>query len=437
MTGRHALEVGWISAASSIALVCFVGAYLMGSIIFMSASLLTIYLFLCIYVRDPSSPLVIVGLFWVLYIVSYPLGVSLFQPQGVDDNLRSTVFFGGVALISFCIGFVVFTGLSRRGTEYISFRDLRRVGSFEGVALYASLIISCLLIPFYFYDLMVVSASSARYKYELESSSSGAPLYILLFSLFVFFGLLYERSSSRLSRWYLYFFVFIFIVYYLFTGQRDFLVRSVMLVLFLIYLREKLSIKTIWLVFVCGIVMQPVLQAGKGLLSFGAGSFEFTAASLFSGEFSSQGRNFYYILQDLGRAQFVYDGSMLRDIKRFLNLGEQSSTNLFGSEFLGRRGGAGMGFSLLAQFYIAGGVLALIVFGLFSAFAMQFIRRWFPLSVLGVYVYVTFVFAFGYSLRADLANLLSQSIKFGAIPVFAFLFIVMLFSVMFRNFRRI
>src|SRR5690606_40276593 len=57
----------------------------------------------------------------------------------------------------------------------------------------------------------------------------------------------YERSSSRLSRWYLYFFVFIFIVYYLFTGQRDFLVRSVMLVLFLIYLREKLSIKTIWL----------------------------------------------------------------------------------------------------------------------------------------------------------------------------------------------
>lgn len=403
----------------------------------MALSIFSCYVGLCFFIKDPSSPVVIVGIFWVLYVLTYPLWVYFYSAFSVDDYLLRSLFYGGISFYGFMLGGLLFERFGICRNRYESLACMPGGMWFQNLTIYVSAIVFFVFLPFYFYELLVAFGSNAEHKYELESSGFGSLIYVFIFSAFLFFGGIYERGRSRRGFLFLVCFVFIFVVYYLFAGERDLFVRAVMLVVFLLYLRGDVTGRFVWLIIVAGVLSQPLLQAGKGLLSFGGREFEFTAESFFSGEFGSQGRNFYYILQGNALAEHVYEGSVLRDVRRFFNFGDVSSTNLFGSEFMGRKGGAGMGFSLLAQMYLLGGGLALFLFGFLSALIMQLSRKALSFSLFGIYFYITSVFAFGYSLRADVANLLSQFLKFGLVPVLIFFVFIVFLSPLASRYRKV
>jgi hypothetical protein len=104
------------------------------------------------------------------------------------------------------------------------------------------------------------------------------------------------------------------------------------------------------------------------------------------------------------------------DFLRFLNINTHSSTSLFGREVLGRTGGAGIGFSFPGQIFLTFGWIGLLFFG----FVLYLILNFFRVknnSSIDIYLYISIVFSFAYSLRADFANLLAGIFKIGIVPL--------------------
>jgi len=173
-----------------------------------------------------------------------------------------------------------------------------------------------------------------------------------------------------------------------------------------------------------GFLSVPLSQSMKGLLSYGAYIVDDDNFfhSLFSGEFMSQGRNFNYMLSYKDRMEYYYDDMLVNDFLRFIKVNEFSSSSLFGEKIVGRVGGAGIGFTFIGQIYFSHGFTGLFIMGLVIGYILSKLRVVAPTSPINTYIYITVLFGVSYSLRADFANLLANTIKLGLVPVFLLIF---------------
>lgn len=380
-----------------------------------------IYFLSWCFIKDPFSPVILFGLFLFFYTVSWPMLLII---GGIED--ASTIQKSNVILSS---GILVFCGILlsslfsfKVGKCFKVTNELKTIADNSNISLYLAI----MFFPAFLLSIYEVITSEATLKYEMDTSGlTGVLVYFFLTFSFVYFASRQKKNFLFVSV-----FVLMFFIYYLFTGQRDLFVRAFLMALLLFYTKEKVSKKGVLFLFLAGFVFLPVSQSLKGILSYGRGEFSIDGMSFlsfFSGEFMSQGRNFFWMLEYPLKMDEVYGNMLWNDTLRFFKLYSHSSTNLFGTEVLGRDGGSGLGFSLLGELYFSGGWSVLFIFGILTGLMMNWLRRKCFYSQIGIYIYVTVLFSCAYSLRADFANLLAGIFKLGLIPIVLLVVMVQFF----------
>jgi oligosaccharide repeat unit polymerase len=206
-------------------------------------------------------------------------------------------------------------------------------------------------------------------------------------------------------------------------GERDYVFRFGFCVLVLYFAHKgSASVGMMLLMLVALTVVLPFSQAAKGLLLPGGDiANNFSAKDIFLGEFLGAGRNVYmllhhgvehsysFLLNDLARGLLPMSGDGLQSAGNWYNTVYRFDHNFTGN--------SGWGFSLVAEGYLVGGALGVVlVMGLVGAFTQAL----YALRTRSDYFFAFYVLALPtivYCIRADLANLLSQTIKIGGTAV--------------------
>ncbi|WP_373938108.1 oligosaccharide repeat unit polymerase [Vibrio kanaloae] len=365
-----------------------------------------IYFYCLLSSEDPFCAPVIYGYFIFFYTISYPiyhwltLGFEVHSYVNLNTILISGMLFYCGVLISH-LGYKLndnYIILKESGSRYYIIR----------------LYLVLFSVPF-FSSIYSALTSNVQFKYELDTVGI-ANILSYFFILFSFIYVFYAKKRFILLS---VLFLSLFMIYYLTTGERDMFVRLFLMFLITYYFRNYVGRKVVILVLLIGFLAIPLSQSMKGLLSYGAHIInnDSFVTSLFSGEFMSQGRNFNYMLVYHDRMMYYYDNMLINDLLRFFKISSFSSSSLFGEYIVGRSGGAGIGFTFLGQIYYSLGFFGLFIMGLSIGFILRLLRIAAPKSPVYIYVYITFLFGVSYSLRADFANLLANTIKIGLAPV--------------------
>jgi oligosaccharide repeat unit polymerase len=206
-------------------------------------------------------------------------------------------------------------------------------------------------------------------------------------------------------------------------GERDYLFRFgfCLLVVYFAHKRNA-SLAVMLLILLALTVMLPFSQEAKGLLLPG-GEFgkNFSVDAIFLGEFVVAGRNVYMLLHygvehsynflftDLARGLLPMSGDGLQSAGNWYNTVYRIENDFAGN--------SGWGFSLVAEGYLMGGPMGVVVvMALVGALAQTLYELrtrsdyWFAFYVLALPTLV-------YCIRADIANVVSQTIKIGGAAV--------------------
>lgn len=366
-------------------------------------------------ISSPFNPVFIYPFFVVLYTSSFPIAVLFGERYTASDvNINIILTSGLVLIIGALVGSALSGGVRQFSIEEKSIHDaIIRLNRFKRGAL----VVVLALLPVYLYLLALALGSSVSTKTELSSQLGLiAPLiYVFLCALFISS---ISLSANKLALKKLFIFIAVFLVYYLITGERDTIVRAVLLVSFLMYTTRYLGKRSIAFLFAMGLLLLPLSQSLKGVLSYGAAlSLEYNILSIFEGEFVSQGRNFNWLLESRFFAENIFAGSFWNDLLRAFYLSEHSAGYTFGREFLQRYSGSGMGFTIIGQTYIAGGLPALFLLGVISGLILQALYVKSHESIIYSFLYIMILFSFSYSLRADYANLIAGILKMSIVPI--------------------
>lgn len=368
--------------------------------------------------RDPLAPSALFGIFLVFYTVSFPIIVLLgSRLSATDENLLIILRSGLVIYVGVLLGEAVVQWQSPFSCRpWLGLANSPTLGT-------AALLGAMAMSPLFAYAIVSAMTSGATAKSELGTDNffTGSLIYVFLCAAYLLADQATRASPAR--RWPSALLLGAFLVFFLATGERDLFVRVALMVLALWYVLGKISRRQVYLVLIAGLLMIPVTQAAKGLLSYGGG-FVVTGdiRAVFSNEFLSQGRNFNWLLERESMIPWVYDNMIINDLKRFVYLAEHSSGSLFGRQFVGSASNVGLGFTMPGMLYIAGGHAAHFLYGILAGLVMALVRSRAHLSGAGIYLYIMVLFSFAYALRADVANLLSGLFKLTLIPVFMFWF---------------
>ncbi len=362
--------------------------------------------------RSLFEPLPFFGLFLYFYVISFPSFILITGFYNVDDEQYFVLLISGFYTY---LGLLLAELISGRTyiikSEPINFQS-KSINSLSGV-------LSVIFAPFFFIAIYEVVISGDVNKYELDTGG----IFNALAYYFLAFSFIYIISIKNHLKFKILIFLLLFFLFYLVSGERDFFVRAVLLVLFFLYVTGRVSNKVTIIAFISGLLLSPLSQSLKGMLSYNSKNFDIMSLSdnffsaLFSGEFMSQGRNFYWMLEYKDRMVQTYENMIVNDILRFFKLYEHSSASLFGESVVGRSGGSGVGFSLLGEVYFSFGFLGLSIFGLLIGLFLKRVAKIASESSLNIYLYITILFSCSYALRADFANLLAGVIKIGLLPV--------------------
>ncbi|WP_379865413.1 O-antigen polymerase [Marinobacter sp. M5B] len=215
--------------------------------------------------------------------------------------------------------------------------------------------------------------------------------------------------------------------YLIVTGERDIFFRLIFILL-VVHFDKKRNASFLFLLslMLSVALLVPVTQAFKAVLLSGNLSLKsFGLFSIFSNEFISAGRNFYSLVLFGVEHSAEYLGNDI--LRAFLpspiavDLGVQSTGSWFGSHYRVENdfsGSTGWGFTLIGQGYLVGGFIGIAIISFIYALIIGTLYNYRTVSI---YWYVFYLFALAtsiYILRADLANLLSQTLKIGGLTVF-------------------
>lgn len=358
------------------------------------------------------EPLPFFGMFLYFYVISFSCFVLITEGYSVSYNQHFILIMSG-----FCTYLGLLLAEIAAGPTAISHTSFIDLQSQDFNKL--SRVLSIIFAPFFIISLYEVMASGNVNKYELNTGG----IFNALAYYFLAFFFIYVTSAKRNLKFKIFIFLLMFFLFYLVSGERDFFIRAFLLILFFLYITDKINNKVTIIAFILGFLLAPLSQSLKGMLGYNSDKletiliFDNFIITLFSGEFMSQGRNFYWMLEYKDRMAQIYENMLVNDILRFFKLYEHSSASLFGEKIVGRDGGSGVGFSLLGELFFSFGFPGLFLFGLLTGLFLKQVAKIASKSSLSIYMYITILFSCSYALRADFANLLAGVIKIGLLPV--------------------
>jgi oligosaccharide repeat unit polymerase len=177
---------------------------------------------------------------------------------------------------------------------------------------------------------------------------------------------------------------------------------------------------TVYILGAVAIVLLPVTQAFKGALSGFNYGFQFSLLAVAGGEFRTAAQNLHTVLQHdlprMGGETFLWDVQRVFSSSLLGTGSVQSTTDWFNDTFFPLQQ-SGRGFSLIAEGYLNFGTLGVVGVFLLLGLTSGWLYRRRTSGVTWYAAYCMFIPLTMYVQRADMANLLSQSLKTILVPI--------------------
>jgi len=394
--------------------------FLSGGILFLSNSIILDIIALIILVLgavsivkfDLAHPYVWFSIVFLLYSISYPILYLNNQTYDVYTYTPSLIFIQWLALASFLLAL---------GPTIVNFSKLYQS---------KKKMISSNLILFLMSFAIIVTIfeiSTGGYTHKSEMYASGSISISIGFRVALAFIIVYAINSSiyafrnnkldiKLS---LYSFLLIFFMFF-FSGERDLLIRLFVVVLFIYYIiikKSKLSKEVI----IFGLLTASLIPILSSVKYFGlTGEVTTSEMNFFleflNSDFQSASKNMQILLIN-DTTEGIFQGStFISALLRSFHLDKLFGINVVSSlqwynESLFSENRAGQGFTMVGDGYLNFGYMGVILLFVFIGLLMKIIYK---NSNKGIYHFVFYIISiptFMYSIRADLANLLSPLIK--------------------------
>jgi len=287
-----------------------------------------------------------------------------------------------------------------------------------------------------FYGVLFISVFYMGYVYSSGVSSKPE----LLRSDIIYFGVIYGvlntfsllmvvRSVMRRERLPVLPVVITigtFFLAVLVLGQRDFIFRYL---IGLILILGGLDIINKWHVYISGFLMifsVPVMGSMKSyVLSGRLGGLEGNVVlSILSGEFRSAGRNMDTLISRASEWEYQYGETIITDVLRGVVPSPiyrfENPTNWFRNELHPELASKGMGpgFTFAGEGFINFGYIGVAIWFFVVSVLITGLYKYKNSSVFAYITYISSVPIFIYSLRADMANIISPILKHVVVPLF-------------------
>ena len=360
------------------------------------------------------------SIFFYLYAVSFPLLMTFEGYQ--DERLYQIIPLSVVTYCAFIAPIVFITPFTLNAPRI----------KINGQALQAahwSVLGVCVFLLFY------VASQGIASKREFVDFSRGSSIGLLL-SVFSLAALMFavqllastrrgRRNELRIEMFNVLSVLTILVlaVGYGVTGERDYIFRVLLfgfLVLFCTQYREKYHFYYLLIAVFALVLVLPLSQAAKAVVLTKELNYSgFESGDFFRTEFSSAGRNLYYLmskgLNDYGGETLVWD------LKRYVGIffpGQESTGMWFNNHLrsvFGDESSSGWGFSLMGEGYLNFGYIGAPLMFLFVGGVTACVYSIAGRSDICFIFYLAYIPMMIYVLRADFANFLSLGFKINLI----------------------
>lgn len=361
---------------------------------------------------DIAHPYVWFSFVFMIYSISYPILYLNGETYDVYTYTSSLMYAQWLALLSF---------LAAVGPSKIDYWKLQKIKT----KVISNRIFSVLITLILTGAVFEFATGGYTHKGDIYSESSfvafivfrAALIYLLLYAINLTNSAL-RNNKLNYKESILTFSVIFLLVF--FSGERDLLIRFFVILLFIYYIiveKSKIT-KEIILLGSTGLALIPILAKYKyfGLTGEKTQSNVNFMLTFLQSDFGSASKNLQILLLD-DRAKAFFKGktfisSIIRsfNLEKLFNMEMISSGGWYNDRYFAA-GRAGQGFTLVGDGYVNFGYLGIVVLFISIGFLIKII---YINSNKGVYSFVFYILSipiFMYSIRADLANIISPLIK--------------------------
>lgn len=391
--------------------------------------------------RDSLDPRIFFLGFFLIYSTFYPIKLLIVGHSLLPINYHYVAESLNVSYFSFLI-YVILFEIFLKNNQDLNFYNrisIQKTPKYEDVLRY----ISYLLLVFISIKIFSSGASTKR---DVQSTI-GIFASLGNFSALMLLVLLYLNMIRNITVRFvnlITFTGFSFLLFYmLLTGERDVFFRLIFSLLIIHFdYKKTFTQKKLIAIFVCVVIIVPISQSLKAIL-IDSSTFSFnglSSALIFSNEFISSSRNLYaliyfgveesyeFLLNDILRAIipsfFISDLNISSTVSWYHNV-YRPSKNFAGL--------SGWGFSSVGMGYVIDGYKGVFIISTFiSSSIIYFYNRRYKSTFYFVF-YLMLLMTAIYTIRADLANFISQSYKVGGF----FIFTILLMRIIHQRIKKI
>lgn len=413
--------------------ITFFSSLYVDSVVFSISSIWFIFALTLVFFnkkKDFLDPRVFITSFFALYHTWFPLSYVIGKPNRLfsvnEDFLIQSISYSLFGLISFInVTSFFLTVLNKRNYSFKN-RGVKTVNKATSLSNY---FIFYLTVAIAIFSMFFFSNSGLESKSDINAEG-GAIKTISYFSMLLANVVILIRAA-RLRYQAIFrdvvivLFLLISLFYVGYTGERDTLFRTLICLMLIYYSKTKTfnTFKILGFIFSVSILV-PVSQAFKAVLLSGFGGVVLELNTVFSNEFISASRNLYSLIHfEVDYEPSFIFSDFLRALVPSALIGDSnifSAGQWFNSSFRvenGFSGRAGWGFGIIAEGYLVGGYPGVL---LVMALMSMLVAKLYILRVRSEYFFVWYILVLTvvlYVLRADMANLISQTFKINGLAV--------------------
>ena len=368
---------------------------------------------------DLAHPYVWYSFVFMMYSIGYPVLYIYGMTYDVYVYTKSLMFSQWLALVVFLLV------LSPVKTDYSKLYGKKgKIISSKPIMILASIALVLTLFE--------ISTGNYSHKSEIYAEGSatvsiGFRMVLVFLVLFAVNSTLYGLAKSKLDIKMTLYAVGMISLLVFFSGERDLIIRLLVILLFIYYVivsKSKLT-KEVVILGIISLAFLPFLTKYKyyGLTGQKSPANNNIILDFLTSDFVSASKNMQILLLDQsskGRFRGItWLFSILRalNIDKLLNISLLSPLGWYNDTYFAV-GRAGQGFTLVGDGYVNFGYIGVVIL---FAFVGLIAKILYSRSNKGVYsfaLYITSIPVFMYSIRADLANLLSPLINHNLLVVF-------------------
>lgn len=348
--------------------------------------------------------------FFCLYSIGYPLIIAMGFKSNVGYSKEIMIY----QLIALLVALLVITP---RNYQMIKTDESTEAGLTIDIGVF-NRIIYMILIALIIIGALYVSRSGFSGKDDIYASGSSIlkaifrmPLIIsLLYAMSVVSN--YKQTQKFPIKQFLITMISLLVIT-LFSGERDFVFRFLIINIFILWYVGKLRLFHLGILGPAFVAIIPLSSAYKYYFLSGASSVvnNNIVYSFLSGEFESSARNLQMLVNHSNDTIGVKGiGLLFTDILGVFSSKVESSVSWFNQTFY-PTSKTQYGFSLVGEGYIVGGIIGIIIVFIIVGLLVKIMYKNAFKSIYSISAYLYFITVMIYSMRGDLGTIYAALVK--------------------------